>query len=201
MAAGVQFPTGDRVKATAGCKGTSRNRILTVGSRGRYTCRAACQTPYQATRDDSPPAAYSCGNPGRPLPRLPSAAPLSWMESEQHSPRISCSVPRISRPDVMYPESAGRRALPVREILVRSPSVVRCADGVRGCPCVPAAGSPSARTYSGQRRRNQHRLAVFAHVRGHMEVQAGGYCKSSARDRRARSHGRGRGACWRRYVQ
>jgi hypothetical protein len=35
----------------------------------------------------------------------------------------------------MYRESAGKRALPVRGILVRSPSVVRCADGVHGCPC------------------------------------------------------------------
>jgi hypothetical protein len=38
--------------------------------------------------------------------------------------------------------------------------------------------SPSARTYSGQRRRNKHRLAVFVQVREHIEVQAGAVCKT-----------------------
>jgi hypothetical protein len=41
---------------------------------------------------------------------------------------------------------------------------VCCADGVRGCPCDPAAGSPRARTYSGQRRRTNPLAVVFALV-------------------------------------
>ncbi len=54
----------------------------------------------------------------------------------------------------------------------------RCADSVRGCPCHPAAGSPRARTYSGQRRHREHRPVTFVQVRWHMEVQAGEVCKT-----------------------
>jgi hypothetical protein len=53
-----------------------------------------------------------------------------------------------------------------------------CADGVRGCPCDPAAGSPRARTYSGRRRCGTLCSTVFAQVRCHMEVEAGAYCKT-----------------------
>ena len=54
----------------------------------------------------------------------------------------------------------------------------RCADRVRGCPRGPAAGSPRARTYSGQRRSSEHHRAAFAQVRWHIEVKAGAYCKT-----------------------
>jgi len=54
----------------------------------------------------------------------------------------------------------------------------RCADAVRGCPCGPAARSPRARTYGGQRRRSEHRLVAFTQVRWYMEVQAGAFCKT-----------------------
>jgi hypothetical protein len=54
----------------------------------------------------------------------------------------------------------------------------RCTDAVRGCPCDWVARSPRARTYSGQRRHNEHYPVAFAQVRWYMEVQAGAYCKS-----------------------
>ena len=49
---------------------------------------------------------------------------------------------------------------------------------VRGCPQDRRRGWPGARTYSGQRRRNEHHPVEFAQVRGYMEVQAGAYCKT-----------------------
>ena len=55
----------------------------------------------------------------------------------------------------------------------------RCADGVRGCPCDPAAGNPRVRTYGGQRRRGEPHAVVFTQVRGHIEVQVGAYCKTA----------------------
>ena len=45
-------------------------------------------------------------------------------------------------------------------------------------PCQAAAGCPRSRTYSGQRRCATCMMTTFAHVRGHMEVQAGAYCKT-----------------------
>jgi hypothetical protein len=53
-----------------------------------------------------------------------------------------------------------------------------CADGVRGCPCDPAAGSPRVRTYGGQRRCGKPHPVVFTQVRRHMKVQAGAVCKT-----------------------
>jgi hypothetical protein len=55
-----------------------------------------------------------------------------------------------------------------------------CADAVRGCPRGLADRSSRARTYSGQRRRSKRYPVAFAQVGGHMEMQAGEYCKPSA---------------------
>jgi hypothetical protein len=41
-----------------------------------------------------------------------------------------------------------------------------CTDSFLGRPCASAAGSPRARTYSGQRRHSYPHLMVFAQVRG-----------------------------------
>jgi hypothetical protein len=54
-----------------------------------------------------------------------------------------------------------------------------CTDSVRGCPRHPAAGSPRARTYGGQRRCGKPYPMLFAQFRGHVEVQAGAGCKPS----------------------
>jgi hypothetical protein len=54
------------------------------------------------------------------------------------------------------------------------------ADSVRGCPCDPAAGSPRARTHSGQRRRAGCNVTSFTQVNDHVEVRAGTFCKPSA---------------------
>jgi len=67
----------------------------------------------------------------------------------------------------------GERGLPAS--LGRS---AHCADGDRGCPCDRTQRGLRARTNSGQRRRSEPRTTSFAHVRGHMEVQAGAYCKT-----------------------
>jgi hypothetical protein len=82
---------------------------------------------------------------------------------------LRCAVrrPRRSRPSGLsgdVPLGLGRSAC--------------CADGVRSCPRGSAAGSPRARTYSGQRRCGRHRLWVFAQVRGPVEMQAGACCKT-----------------------
>jgi hypothetical protein len=55
---------------------------------------------------------------------------------------------------------------------------VCCVDGVCGCPRDPAAESPRARTYSGQRHHNKHHPVAFAQFRGHIEAHAGAYCKT-----------------------
>ena len=57
-----------------------------------------------------------------------------------------------------------------------------CADGVRGCPCDPAAGGPRARTYSGRRRCGTLCSTVFAQVRCRMEVERAGVSAASPAD-------------------
>ena len=68
-------------------------------------------------------------------------------------------------PGDVRPEPGDRPAF--RSVLV---------NALRGrCPWLSgrAARSPRARTYNGQRRPREPGLAVFAQVRGHMEVQGG----------------------------
>jgi hypothetical protein len=52
------------------------------------------------------------------------------------------------------------------------------ADGVRGCPRIGPRKSLWVRTYSGQRRCTECPMTSFAQVNGHVERQAGAYCKT-----------------------